>query len=122
MYKKFLAVTLFSAMAISMLTSCFQQGTMEKPFFEEEITKYSPLVENSALTIYVDVNAENSGDGSESSPFKTIQEAQAKIREIKAGQKIAQLVVVPFLGVEFDEVEELSETVRGVGGFGSTGK
>ncbi|MBQ4559906.1 MAG: dUTP diphosphatase [Tyzzerella sp.] len=44
------------------------------------------------------------------------------IREIKAGQKIAQLVVVPFLGVEFDEVEELSETVRGVGGFGSTGK
>ena len=44
------------------------------------------------------------------------------VREIKAGQKIAQLVVVPFLGVEFDEVEELSETVRGVGGFGSTGK
>ena len=44
------------------------------------------------------------------------------VREIKAGQKIAQLVVVPFLGVEIDEVEELSETVRGVGGFGSTGK
>lgn len=44
------------------------------------------------------------------------------VREIKAGQKIAQLVVVPFLGVEFDEVENLSETVRGVGGFGSTGK
>lgn len=44
------------------------------------------------------------------------------VREIKVGQKIAQLVVVPFLGVEFDEVEELSETVRGVGGFGSTGK
>ena len=44
------------------------------------------------------------------------------VREIKAGQKIAQLVVVPFLGVEFDEVKELSETVRGVGGFGSTGK
>ena len=44
------------------------------------------------------------------------------VREIKAGQKIAQLVVVPCLGVEFDEVEELSETVRGVGGFGSTGK
>ena len=44
------------------------------------------------------------------------------VREIKKGQKIAQLVVVPFLSVEFDEVEELSETVRGVGGFGSTGK
>ena len=44
------------------------------------------------------------------------------VREIRPGQKIAQLVVVPFLSVEFDEVKELSETVRGVGGFGSTGE
>ena len=44
------------------------------------------------------------------------------VREIKPGQKVAQLVIVPFLSVEFDEVNELSETVRGIGGFGSTGK
>lgn len=44
------------------------------------------------------------------------------VREIKPGQKVAQLIVVPFLSVEFDEVENLSETARGVGGFGSTGK
>lgn len=43
-------------------------------------------------------------------------------RLIREGQKIAQLVVVPFLTVEFEEVEELDETERGVGGFGSTGK
>ena len=43
-------------------------------------------------------------------------------RMIAPGQKVAQLVVVPFLSVEFDEVEELSDTVRGAGGFGSTGK
>ena len=43
-------------------------------------------------------------------------------RTVTPGQKIAQLVVVPFLTVEFEEVEELSDTVRGVGGFGSTGK
>ena len=43
-------------------------------------------------------------------------------RMITPGQKVAQLVVVPFLSVEFDEVEELSDTVRGVGAFGSTGK
>lgn len=43
-------------------------------------------------------------------------------RVITPGQKIAQLVIVPFLSVEFDEVEELSATVRGAGGFGSTGK
>lgn len=44
------------------------------------------------------------------------------VRTITPGQKIAQMVVVPFLSVEFEEVAELSETVRGAGGFGSTGK
>ena len=44
------------------------------------------------------------------------------VRTIAVGQKIAQMVIVPFLSVEFDEVEALSDTVRGVGGFGSTGK
>lgn len=44
------------------------------------------------------------------------------VRTVQPGQKVAQLVVVPFLSVEFDEVENLSDTVRGVGGFGSTGK
>ena len=43
-------------------------------------------------------------------------------RVVVPQQKIAQIVIVPFLTVEFEEVEELSDTVRGVGGFGSTGK
>jgi dUTP pyrophosphatase len=43
-------------------------------------------------------------------------------RVVTVGEKIAQLVVLPFLSVEFDEVETLSETQRGAGGFGSTGK
>lgn len=37
-------------------------------------------------------------------------------------ERIAQLVVMPYLEVEFNEVEELSDTERGEGGFGSTGK
>ena len=37
-------------------------------------------------------------------------------------ERIAQLVVMPYLPVEFNEVNELSETKRGDGGFGSTGK
>lgn len=43
-------------------------------------------------------------------------------RTIVVGQKVAQMVIVPFLSVEFDLVDELSDTVRGAGGFGSTGK
>lgn len=43
-------------------------------------------------------------------------------RTVKKGQKIAQMVISPFLCVTFEEVEELDKTVRGEGGFGSTGK
>ncbi len=37
-------------------------------------------------------------------------------------ERIAQLVVAPFLKATYDEVDELSTTARGAGGFGSTGK
>lgn len=39
----------------------------------------------------------------------------------EAGQKVAQLVVLPTLYPSFEEAEELSDTSRGSGGFGSTG-
>ena len=42
-------------------------------------------------------------------------------QKISAGERVAQLVVAPFLKAEFEEAEELTQTVRGVGGFGSTG-
>ena len=40
---------------------------------------------------------------------------------IEPGMRIAQMVIAPVLKVEVAEVEELSETTRGEGGFGSTG-
>lgn len=43
-------------------------------------------------------------------------------QEIADGERIAQLVITPFLAAEFCETDELSDTVRGEGGFGSTGK
>ncbi|WP_155263630.1 dUTP diphosphatase [Sphingomonas segetis] len=42
--------------------------------------------------------------------------------EVRRGERIAQLVPAPVLKTEFREVEELGETSRGAGGFGSTGK
>jgi len=44
-----------------------------------------------------------------------------KCETIHDGDRIAQLVIIPYLEVEFNEVGELSDTVRGAGGFGSTG-
>mgnify|MGYP002508226742 CR=1 FL=1 len=41
---------------------------------------------------------------------------------IAEGERIAQLVIAPFLAVEYNETETLNDTERGAGGFGSTGK
>lgn len=40
---------------------------------------------------------------------------------VACGERIAQLVIAPYLTACFEECESLSETVRGEGGFGSTG-
>ena len=41
---------------------------------------------------------------------------------IEKGDRIAQLVFLPYLNVELTEVEKLDSTSRGEDGFGSTGK
>ncbi len=45
----------------------------------------------------------------------------ASSQAVGKNERIAQLVIAPFLSVQFNEVEELEDTVRGAGGFGSTG-
>jgi dUTP pyrophosphatase len=42
--------------------------------------------------------------------------------EVKRGERIAQLVPAPVLRAHFAEVQELADTARGTGGFGSTGQ
>ena len=41
---------------------------------------------------------------------------------VGVGERIAQLVVTPYIKCEFEECEELDSTKRGAGGFGSTGR
>lgn len=43
-------------------------------------------------------------------------------RLINPGERIAQLVLLPYIPIEFKEVDKLSDTDRGFNGFGSTGK
>ncbi len=45
-----------------------------------------------------------------------------KPQTVEAGERIAQMVIAPYLAAEFEEKEELSDTARGAGGFGSTGR
>ena len=41
---------------------------------------------------------------------------------VSVGERIAQIVFTPYVSADFDLVDELSDTVRGEGGFGSTGR
>lgn len=43
-------------------------------------------------------------------------------RTIAPFERVAQMAIVPFLQVAYEEAEDLDETDRGTGGFGSTGK
>ena len=43
-------------------------------------------------------------------------------KTVKTGERIAQIVITPFLAPQFTESDELGTTDRGEGGFGSTGK
>ena len=44
-----------------------------------------------------------------------------EVQVIVDGERIAQLVIAPYITAEFAQADELSDTVRGAGGFGSTG-
>ena len=45
-----------------------------------------------------------------------------KAVELQAGERVAQLVIVPFISAQFTPVAELDATERGQGGYGSTGQ
>jgi dUTP pyrophosphatase len=44
----------------------------------------------------------------------------AKVFQV--GDRVGQLIILPYPSIEFDEADELSDSDRGDGGFGSTGK
>ncbi len=45
----------------------------------------------------------------------------AEPQTIEHGERVAQLVVTPFLAVDYEQADDLTDTARGAGGFGSTG-
>lgn len=45
-----------------------------------------------------------------------------EMQSIEPGERIAQMILLPYIEMKFSEVEELSDTMRGNGGFGSSGR
>ena len=53
---------------------------------------------------------------------KHLPSAINMINEYSVGERIAQMIIVPYPHIEFEEAGELSDSDRGHGGYGSTGK
>ena len=55
--------------------------------------------------------------------FKKVQGiSNNALDNYKVGDRIMQIIIIPHPPIQFEEVEELNNTERGEGGFGSTGK
>ncbi|MFH1561895.1 MAG: dUTP diphosphatase [Nitrospirota bacterium] len=86
--------------------------------FELQVRPKSGLALDSGITV---LNTPGTIDSGYRGEIKVILiNLSSEIYQIKKGQKIAQMVVSPVIHAEFGEVEELSESKRGTGGFGST--
>ena len=89
------------------------------PGFELQIRPKSGLALSNGVTV---LNTPGTVDSGYRGEIKVILiNLDTEPYSIRKGQKIAQLVVTPIIYADFEEVEELSETKRGSGGFGSTG-
>jgi len=54
--------------------------------------------------------------------FNKVNQNSIAEHDYKVGDRIAQIMIIPHPDIEFEEADELSDTERGDGGFGSTGK
>ena len=89
------------------------------PGFEAQIRPRSGLALKHGVTI---LNAPGTIDADYRGPVQVLlANLGAEPVSVRRGDRIAQMVVAPVSHAAFDEVEELPQTARGEGGFGSTG-
>ena len=92
---------------------CVPQG------YEVQIRPRSGLAAKKGVTV---LNTPGTIDSDYRGEIKVILINLGKeVFSVKSGERIAQMVVCPIKQVIVEEVDELSETNRGAGGFGSTG-
>lgn len=88
------------------------EGYVGLIFMRSSVSKYSVSMTNAVAVI------DSGYRGELMIKMKLTTDAVPTIYQ--PGEKMAQLVIVPYLKAELNEVEELAETERGEGGFGST--
>lgn len=87
------------------LTNCV--GVIDSGYRGEVSFKFRPLLDKAK---------EHYDDGTFDYMCRTLKTTY------KIGERIGQIIIMPYPKIEFIEVDELSETERGTNGYGSTGK
>lgn len=60
--------------------------------------------------------------GEVTAKFNITDMRQSGMNHYQVGNKVAQIIIIPYPEIEFEEADDLSETDRGTGGYGSTGR
>ena len=89
------------------------QGYVGLLFPRSSVSKTCMLLRNSVGVLDSDYTGEIF--------FKYHELMSSMDKYYEVGERVGQLVIVPCLQVQLEEVEELEDTARGSGGFGSTG-
>lgn len=86
-------------------------------------TKIADKISDIAIDLYdlIDKNNKFSNCGSLEENISAINRNAVK-QPYDVGDRIAQLIIIPYPHIEFEEVDELSDTDRGANGHGSTGR
>ena len=92
------------------------EGFVGLVFPRSSIRKYDLTLSNSVGVI------DSGYRGELQATFNKTNHSLQRVDDYKVGDRIAQIIILPYPKVMFREVEELSDTERGEGGFGSTGK
>lgn len=88
--------------------------------YEAQVRSKSGLAAKYGVSV---LNSPGTIDCGYRGPVKVIlRNASKETFHVKPGDKIAQLIVAPYVQADFTVAQSLSETARGEGGFGSTGR
>jgi dUTP pyrophosphatase len=92
------------------------EGFVGLVFPRSSIRKYDLTLSNSVGVI------DSGYRGELQATFNKTNHSLQRVDDYKVGDRIAQIIILPYPPIEFNEVNELSDSERGEGGFGSTGK
>ena len=104
------------------LTNCV--GVIDSGYRGEVSFKFRPLYEKAhsiASKEYKACLKESHPNFDETQEFVLLEYPGNNIT-FKVGDRIGQIIIMPYPQIEFEEVEKLSETERGTGGYGHTGE